>query len=85
MKIVEISKLCIELQNAVNIQALARTWSEWMPAIREHATKEGIGLNDHPVNVMMASKFASLTGCEVPLEFSRAYDKVQEWSLQRQD
>lgn len=73
----EIAILSIQLQDASNVQALVRTWAEWMPVIRSHSEEQRISFNEHPVNVMMASKMASLTGSDSMSCFQAAYKEVQ--------
>lgn len=57
-----IAKESLELQNACNVSGLLRTWSEWCPVIREHASQISVEFNHHPINKLMADKIQQLTG-----------------------
>jgi len=67
----------IFVQDACNLSGVVRAWSRLVGKIWEDAELMGKGtdwVNKHPINVLFASKVASLTGCEIPSEFSKAYD-----------
>ena len=70
----------MHVQNACNLSGVVRSWAEMMPKIWAEANANSLGtdyVNCHPINVLFASKVASLTGCEMPLAFADAYSKVQ--------
>lgn len=65
----------IEVQNASNLSEVLKSWARAIDTIWEeiHAAKGGTDtFNNHPVNVLFASKVNSLTGYEQ--NFSRAYE-----------
>jgi hypothetical protein len=64
------------VQDACNLSGVVRSWAEYMETIWAEARAKGLGtdyVNTHPVNVLFASKVASLTRCESPLVYSDAY------------
>lgn len=74
-------KQAIRVQDACNLSGVVHSWSKMISKIWEeaHAGKKGTEwVNTHPINVMFASKIASLTGCETPETFSKAYAACQD-------
>lgn len=68
----------ILIQDAGNLSGIVHTWSKLMSKIFEEARAidEGTAwVNTHPINVLFASKVASLTGCESIPTFSEAYEE----------
>lgn len=71
----------LTVQYAVNLSGVVRSWAEIMTLIWQEAdaVKGGTDyVNRHPVNVLFASKVASLTGCEYNQNYHDAYLKCQE-------
>lgn len=74
-------KSAINAQDACNLSGVLHSWSKLQEKIWEEARKQGAGtdfVNRHPINVLFASKVASLTGCEAGRSFSLAYENCQE-------
>lgn len=66
----------ILIQDACNLSGVVHEWSRVMKKIWGEANARDKGtdwVNNHPINVMYASKVASLTGCEIPETFSSSY------------
>jgi len=64
------------VQDACNLSGVIHSWSEIVSRIWKEADKLGKGtdwVNRHPINILFASKVASLTDCERTFEFSKAY------------
>ena len=71
----------ITVQDACNLSGVVHSWAEAIDAIweEEKATHGGTKfVNRHPVNILFASKVASLTGCEFSELFSVAYAECQK-------
>lgn len=72
----------ITVQDACNLSGVIHFWDRLVTRIWEEAQEgEGRGtdwVNRHPLNVMLASKVASLTGCEVGENFHLAYEEVKD-------
>ena len=69
-------KDALAVQDACNLSGVVYAWAEVMKRVCEEAYAAGKGTdwkNSHPINVMYASKVASLTGCETPEGFMGAY------------
>lgn len=74
-------KQAIRVQDACNLSGVVHSWSKMISKIWEEANagKKGTEwVNTHPINVMFASKVASLTGCEATESFSEAYAACQD-------
>lgn len=72
----EAAKTALFVQGAVNLTAVVHAWSR---ILREVLTIQKLGtdgVRSHPINILFASKVASLTGCDSGMEFSKAYDAV---------
>lgn len=72
----------LSVQDASNLTGVIHSWSRMLPdlraAIEAHCKENNLvfstdRVNQHPVNVLFASKVASLTSCEVGLAFGDAY------------
>lgn len=75
----EAAKDAIFMQDACNLSGVVYAWAGAMDLICELAHRNGHGTdwkNKHPVNVLFASKVASLTS-EV-LHFPHAYDECKK-------
>ncbi len=73
----------INVQDACNLSGVVRSWAKVMSKIWDEAHAQSAGtqfVNEHPINVMYASKVASLTGCEVSASFASAYEKCRKHS-----
>ena len=71
----------INVQDACNLSGVVRSWAKVMSKIWDEARARGAGtqfVNEHPINVMYASKVASLTGAGDSFQFSTAYVACQE-------
>jgi hypothetical protein len=77
----EIAKLAVEIQDAVNLGALVRSWAEWQEEINADAKRRNIDRNQHPVNVIMADKLADLT--HRGEDFSKAYNICADLAAQK--
>jgi hypothetical protein len=72
----------LQVQDACNMSGIARSFA--LDVARLRILIEGMpGFNSdmlsrHPVCVMWSSKIASLTGSEIGMRFSRAYDWCQQ-------
>lgn len=69
-------KAAVQVQDACNLSGVVFDFAKAMHAICDDDNRLHKGTdwkNRHPVAVLFASKIASLTGCEVGLEFSKAY------------
>lgn len=63
------------VQNACNLSGVVFSWARHMQAVCDAANQYGKGTdwkNHHPVNVLFASKVASLTGSEEGLGYYNA-------------
>jgi len=81
-KMKRLAQQAIVLQDACNLSGVLYTWGsdEVRDAIWEDVRAMGGGttmFNNHPLNILFASKVASLTSCELGLEFSKAYAWAQ--------
>ena len=68
----------IDVQDACNLSAVVHHWSALLTRLWKEAEQTGEGtdwVNKHPINVMYASKVASLTGGEGVMNFMDAYDR----------
>ena len=72
-----IYKVAMDIQDACNLSGVIGMWERlrddiWTD-VREHGggTRE---FNNHPVNVMFASKVSAMTGAEITQHFGIAYD-----------
>lgn len=75
----DLVKNVLDAQDACNLSGILHSFSEDIRRLRYimSASDEGFStdkLNRHPVCVLWSSKISSLTGSEVGLRFSRAYD-----------
>lgn len=70
-------------QDACNLSGLVYAWSRAMKRLcvllREQGQNDTDARNTHPINVLWASKVASLTQCESGMNFSKAFDAVSDW------
>lgn len=69
------------IQNACNLSGVLRTWVRHLATLNDIARDQNLGtdwVNHHPINILFASKVASLTGCESSGVFSQAYQAAQE-------
>jgi hypothetical protein len=74
-------KDAILVQDACNLSGVLYAWARVMDKICDATRNQGTDAkNTHPINVLFASKVASLTGCESGLNFSHAYDACQKLS-----
>ena len=67
-------------QEACNASGVLFDWAENMRLLCEVSRRQGHGTdwrNGHAVNVLFASKLASLTRCEDQLVFSHTYDECK--------
>lgn len=67
----------ITVQDACNLSGVVLAWARAMETICNEANEKGYGTewkNNHPANVLFASKVASLTRCEDVSVFARAYE-----------
>ena len=70
----------ILIQDACNLSGIVFAWGRVMKKICAMDDFAGMGTdwkNHHPINVLYASKVASLTGSEQPLGFSHAYQACE--------
>jgi hypothetical protein len=74
----------ISVQDACNLSGVVRSWGNVVSRIWEEAREDsGRGtewVNMHPINVMYASKVASLTGYEDMPKYSDAYSECRKHS-----
>ena len=62
------------VQDACNLSGVVHAWSRWVPIVRERHRESGTdAFAADPVNVLFASKVASLTRCEDTRVFHAAY------------
>ena len=81
-------KCALDVQNACNLSGIVHAWSRVMPKIWQEAEQTGEGtdfVNEHPINVLYASKVASLTKCDDVNDFIDAYDQCHEAMLSAPD
>jgi hypothetical protein len=77
----ETAKGSILVQDACNLSGVVHDFSRVMSLLSEISARFHKGTewkNHHPIAVMYASKIASLTGAEVALVFSKAYEAVHK-------
>ncbi len=77
-------KDALDVQDACNLSGVVRSFSRVLDLIWKEANELSLGtayVNRHPISVMYSSKIASLTGSEMPAEFSEAYRLCQERSV----
>lgn len=56
-------KKAIDVQGACNLSGVLHSWASAASVVREAvATNHGVAFNSHPINVLYASKVASLLG-----------------------
>ena len=73
----------INVQDACNLSGVVHSWSQILSKLWEEARRLGHGtdwVNQHPINVLFASKVSSLTGAGLSSmpAFSKAYDACSE-------
>jgi hypothetical protein len=71
-----IYKEAVEVQNACNLSGVIKAWARAVDAIWVDVRADNGGtdaFNNHPVNVLFASKVHSLTGYEQ--QFTKAYEE----------
>lgn len=56
----QIAQDAINIQNASNLQAILGVWASMQTLIREDTVSRRTGYERHPINILMASKVASL-------------------------
>jgi hypothetical protein len=69
-------KTALDIQDACNLSGVVYRWARIMERVCNEGYERGEGTewkNSHPINVLFASKIASLTVCK-PLQFDEAYD-----------
>lgn len=75
----ELAQEAIAVQDACNLSGVILSWSNNISRLRKlmqgSPTNE---INFHPINVLFASKVASLTGAENGLLFVDAYNEVMK-------
>ena len=68
----------LDVQNACNLSGVLKSWASHVDAIwtevRANPQSGTDAFNHHPVNVLFASKVASLTGSESTNGFHEAYE-----------
>lgn len=70
----QLAKEALDVQNACNLCAIVKSWSEALVRLRELGEYVGNDAeNRHPVNVLFAGKVESLTGCNSSEAFSSAF------------
>ena len=70
-------KTAVQVQDACNLSGVVFEWARIMQRICNETRDKGTDAkNLHAINVLFASKVASLTGCESGLNFHHAYDEV---------
>ena len=70
------------MQDAVNLSAIIIAWAEVMKKINDEAWHRQSCVdwkNNHPINVLYASKVASLTGSELSNNFFDAYKACEDF------
>jgi hypothetical protein len=74
---IQLAQQALDVQDACNLSGVVHAFSAAVTDVRAHLRAEGNEstdrVNTHPVCVLFASKIASLTGCEVGIEFSTAF------------
>jgi len=81
-------KAALDVQDACNLSGVLHTWAKLIDKIWAEARENKLGtadVNTHPINVLFASKVASLTGCELSAQFSEAYRAAEHWSKDDED
>ena len=71
----------ISVQDACNLSGVVQSWGKMMSKIWAEAYAARAGtefVNEHPINVLFASKVASLTGCEAGISFASAYERCEK-------
>jgi hypothetical protein len=71
----------LAVQDACNLSGVLASWFTHLQTIREEADRLQEGSNwihVHPINILFASKVASLTGCDLPTRFHAAYQHVTD-------
>lgn len=64
------------VQDACNLSGVVHSWSRSISRLRQLLPYAGTDeINGHSINILFASKVASLTNCESGLVFSTAYDQ----------
>ena len=76
----DLVKNAMDVQDASNLSGCIHSFSRDISRLRVLLNEEmgkdfsTDALNRHPICILWASKIASLTRCELGLEFSKAYD-----------
>jgi hypothetical protein len=73
--------ICV--QDACNLSGVLTTWAKIMEKINYEARERNEATdwrNSHPINVLFASKVASLTNSEITAKFSEAYGICKDQS-----
>lgn len=71
----------LNIQDACNLSGVVRSWARVMERIWDEAHAKGKGtefVNRHEINVLYASKVASLTNAGGMDEFSMSYDLCKQ-------
>ena len=75
----QLSREALDVQDACNLLAVLNGFSRAVRDLREILGNEGWdAVNNHAICVLWSSKIASLTGSEVGMSFSHAYDACCE-------
>lgn len=75
------AQMALDVQDACNLSGVLYTWARVMEFLCKESQRLGKGTdwrNGHPINVLFASKVESLTHCDSPATFGRAYDEVHK-------
>ncbi len=71
----------INVQDACNLSGVVQSWAKMVAKVWDEARAQNAGtqfVNEHPINVMYASKVSSLTGAGDSFQFFTAYEACQE-------
>src|SRR5258708_33039861 len=71
----------LDVQDACNLSGVVFAFARVMQKICNESNAPNRGRdwkNTHPIAVLYASKIASLTGCEMDMRYSNAYNRIQQ-------
>lgn len=83
-----IYKEALEVQDAVNLSGVVRSFARITEALWDEAKANGLGtefVNQHPVSRLYADKIVDLAGVREFAEFSKAYEECERLSKEYEE
>jgi hypothetical protein len=80
----QLAEEALAVQDACNLSGVVLSWGRSIHRLRDLLPNVGTdAISRHPVNVLFASKVASLTDCENGFKFAAAYDDCESMKTGR--